>query len=301
VLKPVPRISVCICTYKRTEFLRRLLEKLERQETQGQFTYSIVVVDNDEARSAEALVLEFASKYPVQISYFMEAQQSIALARNKAVASGSGDFIAFIDDDEFPIERWLLTLFNACKQYNVDGVLGPVLPYFDIKPPNWVVEGKFYDRPTYPTGYVIDWRKGRTGNVLLKREILEGCTPLFRPEFRTGEDQDLFRRLILQGHVFVWCNEAVAYEVVPPVRWTRSFILRRAMLRGAIEPVQPTFGTSDVVRSIAGALAYAAALPVAFALGQGRFMTVLYKLTYHLGLLLALVGIQPVKEAYVTS
>ena len=35
-------------------------------------------------------------------------KQNIALARNKAIENAKGDFIAFIDDDEFPLDQWLL-------------------------------------------------------------------------------------------------------------------------------------------------------------------------------------------------
>jgi succinoglycan biosynthesis protein ExoM len=301
VAQNTPHISVCICTYKRPDLLRRLLEHLARQKTNQLFTYSVVVADNDQARSAEPLILEFARHSTMRIQYCVEPRQNIALARNKALESTTGDFVAFIDDDELPIEQWLLTLLTASQRYGVDGVLGPVKPQFDAEPPKWVVEGKFYDRVTYPTGCVIDWRKGRTGNVLLNRRVFPCDEPAFRPEFRTGEDQDFFRRAIEKGHVFVWCNEAIAYEVVPPIRWTRRFMLRRAMLRGAIEPVSPTFGIRDIAKSAIAAMAYAAALPVGLILGPGRFMTLLYKLTYHMGVLLAVVGVDPIKEPYVTS
>src|SRR5262249_13059456 len=171
--------------------------------------------------------------------YCVEPQQNIALARNKAFENADGDFVAFIDDDEFPAKYWLLTLFNACNEYGVDGVLGPVNRHFDEEPPGWVMKGKFYERPTSPTGLVIDWRKGRTGNVLLKKRIFAADAQPFKPEFRQGEDQDFFRRMIDNGHVFIWCNEAVAYEVVPPIRWKRTFMLKRALLRGAMEPKNP--------------------------------------------------------------
>ena len=49
-------ISVCICTYKRPELLRRLLSKLKEQKTEGLFEYSIVIVDNDRAESARQTV-----------------------------------------------------------------------------------------------------------------------------------------------------------------------------------------------------------------------------------------------------
>jgi succinoglycan biosynthesis protein ExoM len=301
MIDTMSHISVCVCTYKRPQLLRRLFAELAAQETNGRFTYSIVVADNDHLRSAEAAVSEFADSSPVPVRYCVEPRQNIALTRNQAVENAEGDYVAFIDDDEFPAPNWLLTLFEACNRYNVDGVLGPVKRHFDEEPPKWLVKTKFYERPTYPTGFVIDWRKGRTGNVLLKKQIFSTSEPPFKPEFRQGEDQEFFSRMINKGHVFVWCNEAVAYEVVPPVRWKRTFMLRRALLRGAMEPQTPAFGARDIVKSAIAVPAYAAALPFALVLGQHRFMTLLVSLFDHLGKLLAVVGINPIKEQYVTE
>ncbi len=294
-------ISVCICTYKRPHLLKRLLSELRVQDTGGLFTYSIVIADNDELQSAEAVTLDFAAESHIETRYCVEPRQNIALARNKAVENARGDFLAFIDDDEFPGKRWLLTLFKACNDYDADGVLGPVRPYFDKDPPKWVVKGKFYERPTYRTGLVIDWRKGRTGNVLLRRRIFAPGGQAFRPSFLTGEDQDFFRRMIEKGHSFIWCNEAVAYEVVPPIRWKRTFLLRRALLRGAVSVVHPAFGPRQIAKSVIAVPVYAAALPFALVLGHHRFMTLLVKLTDHLGKLLSLLGINPIRESYVTE
>jgi len=294
-------VSVCICTYRRPQYLERLLEELGRQDTDGLFTYSIVVADNDQDQSAREVVARSAAGASVPIKYCVEPRQNIALARNKAIENVSGDFVAFIDDDEFPGRRWLLTLLKACDEYDVDGVLGPVKPLFYEEPPRWVVKGKFYERSTYPTGLVIDWTKGRTGNVLLKREVFSTAVPPFRPSFLTGEDQDFFRRMIDSGYVFIWCDEAVAYEVVPPIRWKRTFMLRRALLRGKVSLLHPTFGVLDIAKSVIAIPAYSAALPFALALGHHRFMTFLVKLFDHLGRLLALVGINPVREPYVTD
>src|SRR5437870_4677629 len=204
-------ISVCVCTFKRPHFLKRLLEGLGEQDTDGLFTYSIIIADNDHLESAKAVVSEFAATSTITTRYCVEPQQNISLARNKAIEKADGDFIAFIDDDELPTKRWLMTLFKACNEYGVDGVLGPVKRYFDETPPKWLIKGNFYERPTYPTGLVIDYTKGRTGNVLLKSRVFAACAQPFRPEVLVGSDQDFFRRMIEKGHVFIWCDEAVAY------------------------------------------------------------------------------------------
>ena len=294
-------ISVCVLTFKRPEFLKRLLADLVNQETGGRFTYSVVVADNDSLRSGEALVSAFAASAPIPVTYCVEPQQNISLARNRAIENAKGDFIAFIDDDEFPAKRWLLTLFEACEKYGSDGVLGPVKCHFDDKAPQWVIKGRFYERPTYPTGYVIDWTKGRTGNVLLKKQLFDMGAPAFSPEFHRAGDQDFFRRMIAKGYVFVWCDEAVAYEVVPPVRWTRTFMLKRALLRGTIGMQHPPSRRRRIAKAVLAVPAYAIALPFALVLGQAKFMNVLVRLFDHLGSLLTFIGIKPVRSQLVTD
>ena len=295
-------ISVCVCTYKRPELLRRLLDSLRNQETRGLFTYSVVIADNDKARSAEPVASEFTVSSSVPIRYCVEPERSVSLTRNRAIESAQGDFIAFVDDDEFTSKNWLLTLFEACQPNDVAGVLGPVESYFDQAPPDWVLRGKFYQHSISPTGSLVSWTKARTGNVLFKKRILPAGELPFRPQFRGGgADQDFFRRMIEKGNVFIWCEEAVAYEVVPPVRWRRSFMLRRALLRGGATPLHPTFGPRDILKSLVAVPSYTLALPFAFLLGQHRFMRLMISLCDHLGKLLACLGIRPIKVAYVTE
>jgi succinoglycan biosynthesis protein ExoM len=294
-------ISVCICTYKRQDMLKSLLSELRDQRTDGLFTYSIVVADNDGFRSAEPVVAEFSSQSHMQVHYCVEPKQNIALARNKALANAHGDFVAFIDDDEFPPKFWLLTLFNACSKYQVDGVLGPVKPHFDTEPPKWVIEGKFYERETYPTGLVIDWRKGRTGNVLFRKHLVANCPDPFKPEFQTGEDQDFFHRLIDDGHVFMWCNEAVVFETVPPVRWKRGFMVKRALLRGATSLLHPASGGRGILKSLLAIGVYSVMLPFALALNHSWFMTLLVRMCDHIGKILAFMKLNPIKQSYITE
>jgi glycosyltransferase involved in cell wall biosynthesis len=293
----MPHISVCICTYRRPALLRRLLEELTLQETENRFDFSVVVADNDGERSAEPLIAELRLKCPFEIAYCVESRQNIALARNKVVENAKGDFLAFIDDDEFPAKRWLLTLFTVLHDQNVDGVLGPVLRHFDEKPPAWLEKSKLYVRRVNPTGMQVEWQEARTGNVLIRRDVIGDDPAPFRPEFRAGEDQDFFRRKIEEGRKFVWCAEAEAFETVPPARWSRSYLLRKALLRGATAGLHTN--AKGILKSIIAVILYVPALPFVFLAGQHRGIPLLVSLCDHLGKLLILVGINPVQGEYV--
>ena len=299
--KEIAHISVCVCTYKRPLLLKRLLAELSRQETGGLFTYSIVVADNDEVKSAEASVAEMRRVCAVPVKYCVEPRRNIALARNKTVENAEGEYVAFIDDDEFPELTWLLTLFKICNEYKVDGVLGPVKRHFDEAPPAWFKKSSIYDRRINPTGKLVGWKEARTGNVLLKRAVIAGETAPFRFEFRAGEDQDFFRRKTEEGYVFIWSSDAVVSETIPPARWKRSYILRKAALQGATAALQPNCGVINIMKSVIAVPLYVIILPFALLLGQHLFMALMVKICDHSGKLLMLMGVNPVHEEYVSE
>lgn len=290
-------ISICICTFRRPDMLLGLLKAVQRQRTDGLFTHSVIVVDNDEQESARPTAMAFAG-----LTYAVEPRQNIALARNRAIAKASGDYVALIDDDELPGDTWLLELYGALQTTKVDGVLAPVLPRFAQEPPAWVVKGRFFDRPAPPTGHLLRWTDTRSGNALLRRAVFDKTLDWFDPALGSGgEDRDFFKRKIGQGFVFAWTNDAAVYEWVPPMRWSRAFLMKRALLRGKMSLRASENVGFSVAKSATALLAYALALPVAPLLGNHAVMNCLVRACDHLGKVLAFIGFSPVREGYVQA
>lgn len=290
-----PHISVCICSYKRPELLAITLTSIAAQRSDDEFAFSVIVVDNDPSRSAEA-VIRFGCEPAVQITYLAEPNRSISLARNKGVEHATGEFIAFIDDDEFAEEDWLLHLYRTLQSHRAAGVLGPVKARYGDGTPDWVKKAGLFVRPEHKTGYAMRWQECRTGNVLFRRDIIDGVDPVFRPEFATGGgDVDFFRRMMAAGHTFVWCDEAVVHEWVPPSRWKRSVLVKRALLRGKNSWKQADGRWWSLLKAIVAVPAYALALPVLQIAGHHLFMRYALKLCDHVGRLLAVVGVNPVR------
>jgi succinoglycan biosynthesis protein ExoM len=280
--------------------LRRLLLRLGQLQTDSRFTFSIVVLDNDSQHSAEPLCLEVSEPSTVSIAYGHEPRKNIAAARNAALSLATGDYVAFIDDDEFPDPTWLLQMINAVETFDSAGILGPVRPHFDAVPPRWLVKGKFCERPEHPSGRVMAWPECRTGNLFFRREIVaEPGTPPFDEQFDTGgEDVDFFKRMMARGHVFRWCNEAIVHETVPPDRWTREYMLKRAILRGRNTLKLPGSHVDLLARSLIAVPAYSLIMPFALVLGQHVFMKYCIRFCDHAGRLLAAVGLNPVDSRH---
>ncbi|MCB1097953.1 MAG: glycosyltransferase family 2 protein [Verrucomicrobiae bacterium] len=299
--KSNPHITVCVCTYKRPSLLGDLISNLVIQETSSRFTYDIVVVDNDAGQSARETVANLCDSHAVQMRYAVEPEQNIARARNLAMSLCSGDFVAFIDDDEIPNSTWLFTLFEGLDTQGADGALGPVVPRYTADTPSWVVAGEFYSRQTHSDGHVVSWQEGRTGNLLFKREILATMREPFRVEFITGEDQDFFRRAISLNYSFVWVAGAVVHEHVPESRCKRRFMLRRAILRGRISTKHPNFGLTKILKSAVAVPGYLCILPFMIVAPHHLFMRKVVSMFDHIGCLLATVGLGDEDTKYVTE
>jgi glycosyltransferase involved in cell wall biosynthesis len=281
----------------RPTWLRRLLSDLRDQQTESKFDFEVVVADNDPAESARNVVQELEGNYPVALKYCIEPAKGIDTVRNKALQVAVGDFIVFIDDDEFPAEKWLLNLYNAWSRYGSAGVLGPVRPYFEQGAPKWVIKAGFYHRPEHETGFIMDWRECRTGNVLFERRILQGQSAAFSHEFATGGgDVEFFRKMMRAGHRFVWCNEAVVFEHVPLKRCRRAFLMKRALLRGRNSLRYGEGRALSIVKALIAVPLYALALPLLRLRGEHCFMRYLVKLCDHTGRLLGTLGITLVRE-----
>ncbi len=178
----------------------------------------------------------------------------------------------------------------------------PYCQFFEQKPPKWALKGHFFDRSSHPDGNTGEWRNTRTGNAILNKDIFQEDQQWFDPAFGSGgEDRDFFRRKIANGHVFVWCNEAPVFETVPPDRWKRKVMIKRALLRGKMA-LNITEGKSiSLLNSVIAIAIYTFFLPIFLLLGHHVFMKYLIKNCDHIGKVSAFLGMDLVKEKYVSG
>jgi len=226
------KISLCIATYRRAERLAALLSDLESQQ---RLPDEVIIVDNDPAGSARAVVEAHAAGHTsFQLHYAIQPERGIAITRNLTVAMASGDWVAFIDDDERAPAAWLAQLLEAARQHGADGVLGPVVPVVPESAPAWIRRGGFYDFPRMATGGIVPLNRLRFGNVILRGEPLRAEPGPFNVAYglMTGEDGDLLSRMANKGAKIIWCDEAIVHEPVEPARLSFKWILRRALSGG---------------------------------------------------------------------
>ncbi len=267
-------IDICIATCLRPRKLEKLLHSLLRQQVEPTVEYRIVVIDNDAEGSARPIVDSVRGSSSVDIAYEIEPVRNVSLTRNRAIANAVGEYVAFIDDDEYATAGWLQALLDTLIKYEADVVFGPVIAEYPENTPYWVKQGRFFERGRQKTGGNSKHRA--SGNVLIKRSILLQMTQHFLPEFGRigGEDTEFFFRMHKNNARMIWCDSAIVYEPVDRARMNAVWLGRRAFRCGQIFrrvyvddenfSVKLRWGT---IKS-AFLIATASALPITFLAGR---------------------------------
>ncbi|MBU3200974.1 glycosyltransferase family 2 protein [Clostridium estertheticum] len=224
------KVCICICTYKRTDYLRKLLESLKKMiiNNNEQLELQLIVVDNDKDATALPIVLEL-NFIELKIMYEVESNKGISYARNKcielALKEGS-DFISFVDDDEFVSENWIYELVDTTIKFNADIVAGPVIRVLPENSPNWI-KSKMFDAKRLNTGGLMD--SCASGNVIFKTQIIINENIRFDLMYSLtgGEDTKFFMKLKKLGYIIIFSDEAIVYEWVPNNRVKLNYILKR--------------------------------------------------------------------------
>jgi glycosyltransferase involved in cell wall biosynthesis len=227
--------TICITTYQRPFGLARLLDAIAQLEVPIGWEFDIVVVDNDPAGSARATVAAANADRP-DVRYVLEPARGIAQVRNRAlVETQSASWVAFLDDDEWPDPSWWRRLVEVETQTGADVVIGPSEPVFETDPPEWIREGRFFERERFPTGTDIPSWRARTSGVLIRRSCFEklGERPFDeRHPLAGGEDIRFFKEIEDLGARIVWVDDAIVREFVPASRSNARWLLRRAFRIG---------------------------------------------------------------------
>ena len=129
-------LSIVVCTFNRSDYLRAVLEVLDGERSQP---VQIVVVENsDDENAVRANQLLFDAREHVHV--IRTSPGSLSIARNAAMEQCTTEFIAYIDDDSKPVPSWaghiIQSFLNAGPE--VAGVGGPIHPIWVHPRPAWL-------------------------------------------------------------------------------------------------------------------------------------------------------------------
>ena len=114
------KLSIVAAIYNLEEYLPRCLDALVNQTLKD---IEIICVDDGSTDSAPQIVDEYAEKYPDKIRAFHKENGGEFTSRNYGLERAVGEYVTFVDVDDYVELNWAEKLYKAAKNNNADLVV----------------------------------------------------------------------------------------------------------------------------------------------------------------------------------
>lgn len=180
------KVSVIVPFYNVEEYIEKCIKSLVEQSLED---IEIILVNDGSKDGSEEIAKKYKSKYPDKIVYLKKENGGLSDARNYALPYTTGEYIAFLDSDDYVEEEMYKEMYETAIIDKADVVECDYLWEY----PEETIESKgraYKDRrDMILNARVVAWNK------LIKKELLERTKIKFPVGLRY-EDVEFFYKLI---------------------------------------------------------------------------------------------------------
>lgn len=201
------RFSVIIPIYNKAPYVKKALDSVLSQSFRD---FEIIVVDDGSSDNSYDVAKERLNDTHVEYKLIQQNNAGVSIARNNGVAASKGDYLCFLDADDWWSPTFLERIDLFVREYPEAGIYGT--NYYYVKNGRSQV-----CVTTAETGYINYCRVYAEklqmplciGSVCVPRRVFDVMGG-FRPHLKLGEDFDLWIKIALAFNV-AFLNEPLFY------------------------------------------------------------------------------------------
>jgi len=240
------KVSIIIPTHNRVDSLLQTIKSLFNLDYSKK-DYEIIIVDNASSDNTQLAVTKLAREKKINnLKLIKEESLGLHYARHTGAKISKGELLIFTDDDAIVDKQLLKVYVDAfLKHPKMVAAGGPVKPFWENKPPQWLIDyigdkKVFYLLSLMDLGnkFILDKERFFFGvNMAIRRKILfevGGFNPCLIGDVYVGNGESgLNQKLWQKGMLIGYIPEAVVYHHIPPERMTATYFKHRMANEGA--------------------------------------------------------------------
>lgn len=201
-----PCISIIVPVYNAENTIKKTIKSIRNQT----LTNIEIIFINDGSKDSSIDILEKYSKIDNRIKILNQENLGVSKARNKGIELAVGEYISFVDSDDYIEENMYSRLYNKAKRFNIDIVKGSYTTewksgegndrYYNLDE-NLIYNKDFINkvviRELIGVGFdrLSDWLNGKkfdpyyfVWGTIYKSELIKKNNIFFNEEIKIGED-----------------------------------------------------------------------------------------------------------------
>ncbi len=202
------KLSIIIPLYNKEKYIEGCLKSLLAQDI-APTDYEIIIVDDGSKDAGALLVEQYAEKNAnANIQLIRQRNQGPSAARNRALKEAKGDYLYFLDADDYLAPNVLHCLLELCEQNNLE-----------------ILE---FDTKDIEEGALSDLADSSAQNIKgLAFPVMDGITYIAEHDFRNQAWRYVIKRSFLLSSEIAFIEDMQAYE---DLIFTAAVFLRSARI-----------------------------------------------------------------------
>lgn len=169
-----PKVSVIVPVYNTDRYLKSCLDSLVNQTLDD---LEIIVVDDCSTDQSVLILEEYQKKYPMKMRIFRNPEnKGQGYARNVGIRQAKGEYIGFVDSDDYVNPRMYYDMYKKAVKYNYPEIISTNIIF--VKDDKYLEEDLSY----------LSRTDGQIYNIIDNKSIIlsespSSCNKLFRKDF----------------------------------------------------------------------------------------------------------------------
>lgn len=198
----MPKISIIIPVYNVQDYLDKCLTSVINQTLKD---IEIIVVNDGSTDNSENIIKEYENSNK-NIIYLKKENGGLSSARNYGTKHATGEYIAYLDSDDYVDNTIYEKMYNKAKSENSDYVECDFIWKYPNKEKHDIGYRYKDKKEMFANARVVAWNK------LIKREIIVKNNIEF-PEGLYYEDVEFFYKLLPYIDKFAFVEESLIYYI----------------------------------------------------------------------------------------
>lgn len=114
------KVSIIVPVYNTAKYLRKCLNSLVNQTLKE---IEIIIVNDGSSDESEKIAKYYSENYPDKVRYFSQDNSGVGAARNKGIENANGEYIGFVDSDDYVELNMFEKMYEDAQRNNSDIVI----------------------------------------------------------------------------------------------------------------------------------------------------------------------------------
>lgn len=139
------KVSIIVPIYNVEHYLSKCLDSLVQQTLQD---IEIICINDGSPDNSQQIIENYRQQYPQLIKSYYQTNQGLSAARNYGMTLAQGEFIAFVDSDDWVSVDLYEKMYHCAKKYQAQIVHAPIIDIYESNGQQYQGGFKVVDQPT---------------------------------------------------------------------------------------------------------------------------------------------------------